>query len=988
MLTTQRPSVYNHKDANRADLQLLYITQELEDAEAERAAREASASYMQIPGLQDALARKAEVGHTHVLPSTNISDFQEAVHDVVAATLVPSLGSGITITYDDPAGLIYIGGGSGGGGSGNVMGAQSAVLNNEIVLFDGTSGRSLKTSGVTLASLAAASHTHSTAQVTGLDIALAGKSNTGHTHTQAEVSGLSTALAGKANTGHTHVISDTTGLQNALDAKSNTGHTHTPGDIVGLQESVEDFIGAALIAGAGIALSYDDPTGKVTISNTGGGGGGGGGTGDVVGPGSAQNNAIPLFDGLTGKAIKNSGAFLTDFAAASHTHSTAQVTGLDTALAGKSNTGHGHAIGDVSGLTTALAGKSDVGHTHVLPSANISDFQEAVEDLIGSSIVAGANLVASYDDLTGKTTISSPGGGGGGGGAPLLPGSVIAWAGVTAPTGWLMCFGQDVSRTAFANLFNNMTISLTGDLTSGSASVASASIDLTTLGLIGAPVEGAGVPSGATIVAVTTTGLTLSANATASGTGVSLRILPHGRGDGSTTFTIPDLRGRVIAGRDNMGGTAALRLTGSYSFAISTISRSSNIVTVNSSGNHGLSVGETVVISGVANSAFNGTFTVTAVPGETSFRFSQTAANASSTGGTGTVAVAGGVRGDVLSAAGGADTHTLTSGQLAVHAHGYVQDALLPVGGTLDNTAGSSQLLVGSGTSDNAGGGGRHNNVQPTEVLNYIVLWSASAGGGGGGGSGDVVGPASAGNNEFALFDGTTGKLLKTSGVTTGSFAAASHTHSTAQVTGLDIALAGKSNTGHGHGSADITDFQEAVEDLIGGSIVAGSGITATYNDTTGKTTLTASGGGGGGGARTLLSSVTAAGAAVVFTGIASTPRIMATLDYVRASAALLFIRIRVSSDGGTTWSPYFRCSAASGGAANFFFGRISIDLADVSASQKIVEAIVPTAAGAGEVATVPVYAGMLNQTGVINAIEISTTGTFNNGTIRLYADP
>ena len=34
-----------------------------------------------------------------------------------------------------------------------------------------------------------------------------------------------------------------------------------------------------------------------------------------------------------------------------------------------------------------------------------------------------------------------------------------------------------------------------------------------------------------------------------------------GVGDGSTTFNVPDLRGRVAAGKDNMGGTAASRLT-------------------------------------------------------------------------------------------------------------------------------------------------------------------------------------------------------------------------------------------------------------------------------------------------------------------------------------------------------------------------------------------------------------------------------------------
>jgi len=35
----------------------------------------------------------------------------------------------------------------------------------------------------------------------------------------------------------------------------------------------------------------------------------------------------------------------------------------------------------------------------------------------------------------------------------------------------------------------------------------------------------------------------------------------YGAGDGSTTFNVPDLRGRTIFGKDNLGGTAANRLT-------------------------------------------------------------------------------------------------------------------------------------------------------------------------------------------------------------------------------------------------------------------------------------------------------------------------------------------------------------------------------------------------------------------------------------------
>ena len=35
----------------------------------------------------------------------------------------------------------------------------------------------------------------------------------------------------------------------------------------------------------------------------------------------------------------------------------------------------------------------------------------------------------------------------------------------------------------------------------------------------------------------------------------------YGAGDGSTTFALPDMRGRTIAGKDNMGGITASRVT-------------------------------------------------------------------------------------------------------------------------------------------------------------------------------------------------------------------------------------------------------------------------------------------------------------------------------------------------------------------------------------------------------------------------------------------
>jgi microcystin-dependent protein len=74
-------------------------------------------------------------------------------------------------------------------------------------------------------------------------------------------------------------------------------------------------------------------------------------------------------------------------------------------------------------------------------------------------------------------------------------GSILDYAGTSAPTGWLFCYGQAISRTTYAGLY--------------------------------------------AVVGTT-----------------------YGAGDGSTTFNVPDLRGRVIAGQDDMGGSSANRLTG------------------------------------------------------------------------------------------------------------------------------------------------------------------------------------------------------------------------------------------------------------------------------------------------------------------------------------------------------------------------------------------------------------------------------------------
>jgi len=119
----------------------------------------------------------------------------------------------------------------------------------------------------------------------------------------------------------------------------------------------------------------------------------------------------------------------------------------------------------------------------------------------------------------------------------------------------------------------------------------------------------------------------------------------YGNGDGSTTFNLPDLRGRTVAGKDDMGGSSANRLTDQ----------------------------------------------------------------------------SGGLNGDTLGDTGGEETHTLSVSEIPAHNHSTNG------GSTSVNTSPYNRVGMGAGgiltgpTIQNTGGGGAHNNVQPTIILNYII---------------------------------------------------------------------------------------------------------------------------------------------------------------------------------------------------------------------------------------------------------------------------
>lgn len=143
----------------------------------------------------------------------------------------------------------------------------------------------------------------------------------------------------------------------------------------------------------------------------------------------------------------------------------------------------------------------------------------------------------------------------------VLVGEVKEYAGPILPALYLWADGSTKLRSAYPLLLDAITAVVSGTTSNGNATISAVSVDLTNLGLEGAPIEGAGIQSGTTVVSVTSNTIVLSQNANANGSPSNLRIFPHGNGNGTTTFTLPARKGTAAFGRDNMGGSAASKLT-------------------------------------------------------------------------------------------------------------------------------------------------------------------------------------------------------------------------------------------------------------------------------------------------------------------------------------------------------------------------------------------------------------------------------------------
>jgi hypothetical protein len=99
-------------------------------------------------------------------------------------------------------------------------------------------------------------------------------------------------------------------------------------------------------------------------------------------------------------------------------------------------------------------------HTGTQLANTISDFNEAVDDRIATTLVAGANVTLNYDDIANTLTIASSGGGGGGSIGDGDYGDIIVGASSTTMT-------IDANVVTLAKMADMATASLIGRLTAG-----------------------------------------------------------------------------------------------------------------------------------------------------------------------------------------------------------------------------------------------------------------------------------------------------------------------------------------------------------------------------------------------------------------------------------------------------------------------------------------------------------------------------------------
>lgn len=112
-----------------------------------------------------------------------------------------------------------------------------------------------------------------------------------------------------------------------------------------------------------------------------------------------------------------------------------------------------------------------------------------------------------------------------------------------------------------------------------------------------------------------------------------------GAGSLVTTQTGFSVESSNVGATNNYGFRG--QIAAGTSRTITTVDRTSNVVTVTTSVAHGYTVGQSVTVAAVTNTSINGTFTIASLPTTSSFTYAQTGVDIVSTADTGTTVVVG-----------------------------------------------------------------------------------------------------------------------------------------------------------------------------------------------------------------------------------------------------------------------------------------------------------------------------------------------------------
>jgi len=337
--------------------------------------------------------------------------------------------------------------------------------------------------------------------------------------------------------------------------------------------------------------------------------------------------------------------------------------------------------------------------------------------LTGGELVATNAVSVIYDATAGTFHILSPITWPNTAGVPV--GAIIPFAGFTAPANSAFAYGQAVSRVTYASLFTAFTSTQNGSLTLGSPIITGLT-DTTQFGR-GQYVESLGIPGGATILSCTSSTCTLSANATTTRTG-SITFFAYGNGDGVTTFNLPDYRGKGLAGRDNMGGTAAnvsqvaATLTTTATSASATVSSATGLaIGMTLSGNANLSSGTTITAISGTTLTLSAVATGTQAGVATRFSVFPDAQALGNLGGTQTVTLLT----TNLPAYTPSGTVAVTNGTLIMRSGGAVTTA----GGAADFITSDGLVTITAAFTGVAQGGASIplSNLPPMATINYAV---------------------------------------------------------------------------------------------------------------------------------------------------------------------------------------------------------------------------------------------------------------------------